>query len=385
MQNFTYQNPVKVVFGKGVIAQLASLIPQTAKVMLTYGGGSIKRNGVYDQVRAALKNHQVVEFPGIEPNPRYETCMQAVEQVRRDDVQFLLAVGGGSVLDGTKFIAAAARFEGADPWDIVVNGAPVAAAVPLGAVLTLPATGSEMNGFSVVSRAATAEKLAFGSEHCYPKFSIMDPETTYSLPPRQVGNGIVDTFAHVAEQYATTETGGPLQARQAEAILQTLIEEAPKVFATPQDYDVRANLMWCATNALNGLINCGVIQDWSTHMIGHELTAFYGLDHGQTLAVVLPGIWAHRKAAKIARLTQYAERVWSLRSGSAEAKVDEAIARTRGFFESVGVKTRLSDYGIDAAEAAAKISARFAARGTNVGENGAITPDQLGAILQWSK
>lgn len=383
MQNFEYVNPVKVLFGKGQIAKLADEIPPEALVLMTYGGGSIKRNGVYDQVIAALKGRRVIEFGGIEPNPSYETCMQAVEIVRREGVNFLLAVGGGSVVDGTKFIAAAARFEG-EPWDILAKGAPVKSAVPLGVVLTLPATGSEMNTFAVISRKSTADKLAFGSPAVYPKFSVLDPETTFSLPPRQISNGIVDAFAHVLEQYLTYPVNAPLQDRMAEAILLTLIEEGPKTLANPSDYDSRANVMWCATMALNGLIAVGVPQDWTTHMIGHEITALHGLDHAQTLAITFPGTLAVRRGAKREKLLQYAARVWDIRSGSEEERIDAAIAKTREFFESVGVKTRLSDYGLTR-DTIAQVAARFEKRGWKaIGERGDVGPREVEAILACS-
>jgi NADP-dependent alcohol dehydrogenase len=350
---------------------------------MTYGGGSIKRNGVYDQVRAALAGREILEFGGIEANPTYETCMQAVEIVRRENITFLLAVGGGSVLDGTKFIAAAAKFEG-EPWDILAKAGEVKGAVPIGCVLTLPATGSEMNTFAVVSRKSTQEKLAFGSPHVYPKFSVLDPEVTFSLPPRQVSNGIVDAFAHVLEQYMTYPADAPLQDRIAEAILLTLVEDGPKALANSNDYDARANLVWCATMALNGLIAVGVPQDWTTHMIGHEITALHGLDHGQTLAVVFPGTLAARRQNKRAKLLQYAERVWGIRQGSEDDRIDAAIAKTREFFESVGVKTRLKDYGVPA-NAAKTVADRFAKRGwTGVGERQDIGPAQVEEILEYS-
>lgn len=387
MDNFVFYNPVKILFGRGQIAGLRQEVPAGARVLVTYGGGSILRNGVMEQVRAALVGRAALEFGGIEANPVYETLMKAVEVVRREGVDFLLAVGGGSVLDGTKFIAAAARFAG-EPWDIPAKGVPVAAAVPLGAVLTLPATGSEMNSFAVVSRAATGEKLPFSSPLVYPKFSIVDPETTFSLPPRQVGNGIVDAFAHVLEQYLTFPAAAPLQDRWAESILTTLIEEGPKTLADPLNYDARANLCWCATMALNGLIGSGVPQDWSTHVIGHELTALCGLDHAQTLAVVFPGTLAARREAKRAKLLQYAERVWGLgggEGGEEEAeRIDQAIAMTRAFFESVGVKTRLSDYQV-APEVVSSVSRRLAERGwTALGERQDVSPRQVEEILSYS-
>ena len=309
--------------------------------------------------------------------------MKAVEVVKREGVDFLLAVGGGSVLDGTKFVAAAAKFEG-EPWDILAKHAPITAAVPLGAVLTLPATGSEMNCFAVISRASTKEKFPLESPFVYPKFSIIDPQVTFTLPPRQVGNGIVDAFAHVLEQYLTFPANAPLQDRLAESILLTVLEEGPKTLAHPTDYDARANLCWCASMALNGLIGLGVPQDWTSHMIGHEITALCGLDHAQTLAITFPGTLAQRKQAKRAKLLQYAERVWSLRAGPEDERIDEAIECTRTFFESVGVKTRLRDYGV-AADVVQSVAKRLAARGwTALGERKDIGPREVEAILSQS-
>jgi NADP-dependent alcohol dehydrogenase len=383
MENFEFFNPVKIIFGKGQIAKLRGEVPAGARLLVTYGSGSIKRSGVYDQVMAALEGHAVSEFSGIEPNPAYETLMKAVEVVKREGIDFLLAVGGGSVLDGTKFIAAAARFEG-EPWDILAKHAPVKDAVPLGAVLTLPATGSEMNFFAVISRVGTQEKLPLSSPLVYPKFSIIDPQVTFTLPARQVGNGIVDAFAHVLEQYLTYPANAPLQDRFAESILLTLIEEGPKTLANPADYNSRANLCWCATMALNGLIGLGVPQDWTTHMVGHELTALRGLDHGQTLAVVFPGVLAERKQAKRAKLLQYAERVWGLHTGAEDEKIDQAIESTRAFFESVDVKTHLKDYGVTP-EVVESVSKRLAARGwTTLGERQDIGPKEVEAILSHS-
>lgn len=380
MQSFTYWNPVKIVFGKGMIGQLGALVPRDANVLMTYGGGSIKSNGVYDQVIAALKQHDVAEFGGIEPNPRYETLMKAVEMVRARKIGFLLAVGGGSVLDGTKFIAAAAPFEGGDPWDILVKHARVKKAVPLGSVLTLPATGSEMNTNAVVSREATREKFPFSSPLVYPQFSILDPETTYSLPARQVSNGIVDAFVHVMEQYMTYPANAPLQDRFAESILQTLIEVGPRVMENPKDYEARANLMWAATMALNGLIGCGVPQDWATHMIGHELTALYGLDHAQTLAVVLPALLRRCRERKAAKLAQYAERVWGIRDGADGDRIEAAIAKTEAFFRAVGVKTRLAEYGVTSGWD--EVAERFRQRGTVLGEHADLGPEKVGEILE---
>ncbi len=379
MQNFEYQNPVRILFGRGQIARLAVEIPTSARILMTYGQGSIKQNGVYGQVRSALAGREIVEFGGIQANPVYETLMRAVATVREHHIDFLLAAGGGSVLDGTKFIAAAALFQG-EPWQIL-NGAPVNAAVPLGCILTLPATGSEMNPVAVISRKDTAEKLLFSSPHVYPRFSILDPEVTFSLPQHQIANGIVDSFAHVLEQYMTYPVNSPLQDRIAEGILLTLIREGPKTLADPTDYDARANLMWCATLALNGLIACGVPQDWSTHIMGHEITALYGLDHGETLAVIFPAALNARREGKHEKLLQYAERVWDIREGSPEQRIDRAIACTRQFFESLGERTRLADYhvGLEAADA---VAARFQNRGWGgLGERQDVSPELVRRIL----
>ncbi|MEN6532985.1 MAG: iron-containing alcohol dehydrogenase [Bryobacteraceae bacterium] len=381
MENFSYRNPVKILFGKGQIASIAGEIPADAKVLVTYGGGSIKKNGVYDQVKAALEGRQWLEFGGIEPNPRYETCMRAAELIRQAEVDFLLAVGGGSVLDGTKFIAVAACFKLGDPWDVPARGAEVEAALPLGCVLTLPATGSEMNNFAVITRESTREKLPFSTPHVYPQFSVLDPEVTFSLPARQITNGIVDAFAHTLEQYMTFPVNAPLQDRMAEAIFLTLIEEGPKTLADPTDYAARANLVWSATLALNGLIAVGVPQDWATHMIGHEITALYGLDHAQTLAIVAPSLLKVKSDNKRQKLLQFAERVWGIREGAPETRIEQAIEKTRAFFESVGAPTRLSAYGLSA-EAATEVASRLEKRGwVGLGERQDITPAQVKQIL----
>jgi NADP-dependent alcohol dehydrogenase len=381
MQNFTYYNPTTLVFGKGSIDRLPMLLPAGAKVLMTYGGGSIKTNGVHDQVARALKGWEIHEFGGIEPNPRYETCMKAVELVQAEGIDFLLSVGGGSVLDGTKFIAAAVPYKGKDPWDMLTNWDLVPAEpLPIGCVLTLPATGSEANGGSVVTREATKDKLFFVTPKNFPRFSILDPETTYTLPPRQTANGVVDAFVHTLEQYMTYPSDAPLQDRQAEAVLLTLVEEGPKALAEPRNYAVRANLMWCATQALNGLISCGVPQDWATHMIGHEFTALYGIDHAQSLALVLPGMLQHERGRKQAKLLQYADRVWAIRDGDNESRARRAIDKTEQFFRSLGVGTRFSDYKIphDAIEI---VVARIAKRGMKLGEHGDLEEKAVREIL----
>ena len=369
MQNFDFYNPTRIVFGEGTITRLDELVPAGARVLVLYGGGSAERNGTLAEVQAALGQRSVQRFGGIEPNPSYETLIKAVELVRRDQIDFLLAVGGGSVIDGTKFVAAAAGYEG-EPWEIMqTRGKHVARALPIGCVLTLPATGSEMNCFSVVTRKSLQAKFGFSSPHVFPRFSVLDPVKTYTLPPRQIANGAVDAFVHVMEQYLTYPVNAPVQDRYAEGLLQTLIEVGPQALATPEDYAVRANLMWAATQALNGLIGVGVPQDWATHMIGHELTALHGLDHAQTLAVVLPSLLNDRRAAKRAKLLQYAARVWNIHDGEEDARIDAAITRTRAFFESLGVKTRLSDYGIGA-DAIDRIIAQLEVHGmTALGEH----------------
>jgi len=381
MNNFSYHNPVRIVFGKGSIAKLSKLIPSSAKILITYGGGSIKKNGVLDQVSKALAKHTVIEFGGIEANPQYETLMKAVEICQKQSINFLLAVGGGSVLDGTKFIAAATKFTGGDPWKLLSETAPVEEALPIGAVLTLPATGSEMNCAAVVSRKSTQEKFGFINNKLYPQFSILDPETTFSLPSRQIANGVVDTFVHVMEQYMTYPVAAPLQDRQAEAIISTLLEEGPKALQNPSDYDVRANLMWCATQALNGTISVGIPQDWSSHGIGHELTAFYGLDHAQTLAVVFPGVCQNQFEQKLEKLTQLGQRCFGL-NGNVRGIAHQTIEHIANFFESMGVPTHLSKYGVDANEAAKKIEARFAKRGGKIGEHGNLDAKQIGLIIK---
>ncbi len=380
MQNFTFKNPTQILFGKGQISNLAQHIPAGARVLMTYGGGSIKTNGVYDQVVAALQGITWFEFAGIEPNPHYETLMEAVAVVKAKNIDFLLAVGGGSVVDGTKLIAAAVNFEG-EPWDILAKNATFTSALPLACVLTLPATGTESNGNSVVTRASTQEKLAFGSPLVYPQFAVLDPETTYSLPPRQIGNGVVDAFVHIIEQYLTYPVNAKVQDRIAEGLLLTLIEEGPKALTEPKNYDVRANVMWAATVALNGLIGVGVPQDWATHMIGHEITALHGLDHAQTLAVVLPSLMYQQRQQKREKLLQFGRRVWGLESDNAEVLIDQTIAATRDFFERMGVPTRLRDYGVPETSVDVLVAQLVQHNYVKLGEHGDITPEVSRAIL----
>jgi NADP-dependent alcohol dehydrogenase len=340
---FSFVNPTKIIFGQGQIATIQQEIPSSAKVMIIYGGGSIKQNGIYQQVVDALSEHQVVEFSGIEPNPSYESAMRAVAQIKEHNLDYLLAVGGGSVIDGTKFIAAAAKFDG-EPWDILAKAAEVTDALPIGVVLTLPATGSESNSYSVVSKLDSNDKLPFFSEKVQPKFAVLDAQVTKTLPERQLANGIVDAFVHVMEQYLTFNHGAKVQDRFAEGLLHTLIEEGPRVFAEPDNMEVRENLMWSATMALNGLIGAGVPQDWSTHMLGHEITALYGLDHAQTLAIVLPRMMHAMRQQKEAKLLQYAERIWGITEQDNNTAINLAIEKTEAFFHSVNMPTRFGDY-----------------------------------------
>ena len=381
MNNFDFQNPVKIYFGEGQIASIAKEVKPGSKVLMTYGGGSIKRNGIYDQVMAALKECTVVEFGGIEANPDYDTLIKAIALGKAENVDFTLAVGGGSIIDGTKFIAAGMNYDG-DPWDFIVGKAKVPAAKPFGAVLTLPATGSEMNCGAVISRRATQEKYAFHNAAGFPSFSVLDPTAVYSLPKRQVANGIVDTFIHTTEQYLTTAGSPMVMDRFAEGVLLTLIDIAPRLLADGERaYDDCANFMMAATMGLNGFLAMGVDEDWATHMIGHELTALHGLDHGVTLAIVWPGTMRVMRREKEAKLLQYAARVWGITEGSTSEVIDRAIAATEAFFQSLGVKTRLGDYGIGEATVA-EIRRRFDERKWNLGENGIVTPEKAEAILR---
>ena len=382
MQNFTFQNPTKILFGKGRIQELAQEIPAGQRVLVTYGGGSVLKNGTLAEVREALKHAALTEFGGIEPNPTFETLMKAVQLARETGTEFILAVGGGSVIDGTKFIAAAIPFQGEDPWDLVIQKAPVKAALPFGTVLTLPATGSEMNSGAVITRKSIQTKLPFGSPLLFPRFSVLDPTKTFSLPPRQIANGIVDTFVHVMEQYMTYPAEAPMQDRFSEGILRTLLEVGPVTLQEPEQYEARAAFVWAATLGLNGLIGAGVPQDWATHMIGHELTAKFGIDHAQSLAVVLPALLTERLDVKRAKLVQFAERVWDLREGDENSRALQAIECMRTFFESMGVKTHLKDYGIQASEIPDIVEALKAHGMVALGEKREITLDVSRRILE---
>lgn len=384
MNNFDFYNPTRIAFGEGKIAALDTLVPANAKVLILFGGDSARRTGTLSEVEAALGDRQVQLFGGIEPNPSFETLMEAVTVVQRDGIDYLLAVGGGSVIDGTKFVAAASVFDG-DAWDILLKGGSnIHRALPFGSVLTLPATGSEMNKGAVVTRKSLQAKLPLHSEHVFPQFSVLDPTKSFTLPPRQVANGVVDAFVHIVEQYLTYPASAPVQDRFAEGLLQTLIDIGPQALTDPENYSVRANLMWVATLALNGLIGAGVPQDWATHMLGHELTALHGLDHAQTLAIVLPAMLAERKNAKHGKLVQYAQRVWSINEGSESDQAEAAIEKTRAFFEGLGVKTRLGDYQLAEEHIEPLIKSLEEHGMTALGEHNDVTPDVCRRVLHAS-
>ena len=385
MNNFEFKNPTKILFGKGQIEKLTNEIPQGAKVLLLYGGGSIMKNGVYDQVINALSEHSVVEFGGIPPNPEYSVMMEALQVVNKEKIDFLLAVGGGSVIDGTKFLSAAASYEGDEPWDLLTEGKVVKKGMPFGTVLTLPATGSEMNSGFVMTREETKEKLSTGGPALYPLFSILDPEVVKSIPQRQLANGVADAYMHVMEQYMTYPIGAKLQDRFAESILQTLIEVAPVVMKDPSDYNAAANFMWSCTMALNGLINRGVPEDWAVHMMGHELTALFGIDHARTLAILAPSHFKYNFESKKNKLAQYAERVWNVTEGTEDEKAKAGIEKTEAFFHSLDIKTQLSEYTDDYKGTAEHISKRFTERGwVGLGENQSLNPEDVEKIIEMS-
>lgn len=382
MNNFEFKNPTKIIFGKDTIAQLKNEIPSDAKVLLLYGGGSIKKNGIYDQVKTALADVNVTEFGGIPANPEYATLMDALKVIKDQDITYLLAVGGGSVIDGTKFLSAAAVYNGDTPWDILTKNIRTEKGMPFGTVLTLPATGSEMNSGAVITREETKEKLAMGGPGLFPVFSILDPQVITSIPERQLANGLTDAFTHVLEQYMTYPIGALLQDRFAESILQTLVEVAPTILKDPTNYQAASNFMWSCTMALNGLIQKGVPGDWAIHMMGHELTALFGIDHARTLAVITPSHYKYNFEAKKEKLAQYGERVWNITEGSTDDKAYEAIAKTEAFFHQLGIDTKLSDYTKDYEGTAEEVAKRFKARGWKLGERQALMPEDAEKIVK---
>jgi len=385
MNNFEFKNPTKIIFGKDKIANLAKEIPDNAKILMLYGGGSIKSNGIYDQAKNALSAFEVVEFGGIPANPEYAVLLEALQIIKKQKITFLLAIGGGSVIDGTKFLSAAAVYEGETPWEILTGGKPILKGMPFGAVLTLPATGSEMNSGFVLTRKETKEKLASGGPALYPQFSILDPQVVSSIPQKQIANGLADAFTHVLEQYMTYPSDSLLQDRFAESILQTLVEVAPAILKNASDYNAASNFMWSCTMALNGLIGQGVPQDWAVHMMGHELTALFGIDHARTLAIIAPSHYRYNIETKKDKLAQYAERVWGVTEGTTEEKAKAGIDKTEDFFHSLGIKTKLSEYTSDYSGTAEIVSKRFTDRGwLGLGEHRKLAPVDAAKIIEMS-
>ena len=380
MNNFEFYNPVKIIFGKGSIARLSGLLPADARVLMLYGGGSIKQNGTYEQVTAALKGFEYSEFSGIEPNPHYETCMLAVERIRNEGFNFLLAVGGGSVIDAVKFISAAVAYNG-DPWDFFTKDVPVGETLPVGVVLTLPATGSEMNERAVISRIGTNQKLGLHSKALYPEFSIMDPETSYSLPERQIANGVIDSFIHVVEQYLTYPVDALVQDYFAESLMRIFIEEGKRVLEHPDNYNIRANLMWASANALNGWIGVGVPQDWSSHRMGYGLTTDYGMDHAQTLSIILPAVMRYMKRKKEFKLLRMGSALFSINEGSVDERIEKTIQKVESFFRHMGLKTRLSEVGLGV-EAIESVVRPFELYGWSLGEHKDISVKEVREIMQ---
>lgn len=384
MLNFDLYNPTKYIFGKDQIQQLKTQLPINSKILIAYGGGSIFKNGIYDSVKENLADFKCFEFGGIEPNPQYETLIKAIDLIKKENITFILAVGGGSVIDGVKFISGATHYEG-DPIEILqkrILFKDVSKTIPFGTVLTLPATGSEMNSGAVVTIAATQEKLTLGGSALFPQFSICDPTVIQSLPKRQLQNGVVDAFFHVMEQYLTYPQDALLQDRIAEGILQTLIEIGPKVVENPTDYKLASNFMWCCTMALNGLIQKGVISDWATHMIGHELTALHHIDHARTLAIIGPNLYRVLFETKKDKLAQYGERIWQITEGTTEEKANKALDKTNGFLQQMGMPLTVAECTSDYNETTNTIVNRFIERGwTVMGEKKNITPEVVRQIV----
>lgn len=385
MLNFEFKNPTKIIFGNDTISQLNKEIPSNSKILLLFGGGSIKHNGIYEEVKEALKGYEVIEFGGIPANPEYEILLDALKIIKEQNITYLLAVGGGSVIDGTKFLASAALYEGENPWDILEKGIRTEIGMPFGTVLTLPATGSEMNSGAVISRRSTDQKLGMGGPGLFPQFSVLDPKVIQSIPKKQLANGVTDAFTHVLEQYMTYPTGASLQDRFAESILQTLIEVGPIIIENPYHYEIAANFMWSCTMALNGLIQKGVPTDWAIHAMGHELTVFFGIDHARTLAIICPSHYRYNFETKKAKLAQCAERVFSIHTGSVEEKATACIQQFEQFFHKLGIPTRLSAYTDDYLGTAERIEARFTERGlVGIGEHRKLTPADVRQIVSMS-
>lgn len=385
MLNFEFKNPTKIIFGKDTISKLSSEIPKDSKVLILFGGGSIKKNGIYEQVKQALSDFEVVEFGGIPANPEYEVLLKALEIIKTQNITYLLAVGGGSVIDGTKFLSSAALYDGDTPWEILSKYIRTEVGMPFGTVLTMPATGSEMNSGAVITRAETKEKMGMGGPGLFPQFSILDPQVIQSIPKRQLANGITDAFTHVLEQYMTYPTKAYLQDRFAESIMQTLVQIAPSVIADPSNHEIASNYMWSCTMALNGLIQKGVPTDWAVHAIGHELTALYGIDHARTLAIIAPSHYRINFESKKQKLAQFAERIFGITDGSIDEKAMKGIEKMEAFFHSLDIPTHLSEYIEDYQGTAEKIEERFTERKwLALGENKTVTPQMVKEIVEMS-
>jgi len=383
MNNFEFKNPTKILFGKNQIEALSNEIPKNAKVLILFGGGSIKNNGIYEQVQNALEGYDYIEFGGIPPNPEYSVLIEALKIIKREKIDFLLAVGGGSVIDGTKFLSAAALYKGDIPWDILTKSIRTEIGMPFGTVLTLPATGSEMNSGAVITNAETNEKLGMGGPGLFPQFSILDPQVVHSIPKHQIANGLADAFTHVLEQYTTYPIGALLQDKFAESILKTILEIAPKILETPSDYNAAANYMWSCTMALNGLIQKGVPADWAIHAMGHELTAMFNIDHARTLAIITKSHYTYNFEIKKEKLAQMAEALWNINDGDIDFKAKIAIDNIETFFNQLGIDTKLSDYTDDYEGTAEKIAQRFTNRKwTGIGEHGKLTPEDVANIVK---
>jgi NADP-dependent alcohol dehydrogenase len=385
MNNFEITQPTTVLFGKDLLERIPEQISKhtiSKRILITYGGGSIVRSGFLEKLKVALSDFEVHEFSGIEANPEFSTLMKAVKYIRDNEIPFMLAVGGGSVIDGTKFISGAVGYDG-DPWEVLLRepGKVFTNAIPFGCILTIPATGSESNSGAVISRSELKEKRTMGGPLFFPKFALLDPTFVATLPKRQLANGIIDAFTHTTEQYITFTGENRLQERFAEGILSSLIEIGPKVLEDPANYDLAADLMYCANQALNGTLRCGVTTDWATHMIGHELTALHGIDHAQTLAIIGPRLWEVKLNNKEAKLAQYGRRVWNL-TGDDRTVALQAIEKTETFFHSLGVATHIREYSNDCEQTPTIIRKRFEERGwLAMGEKQDLTPEEVEIIV----
>mgnify|MGYP000187409807 FL=1 len=374
--NYTYFNPTSIEFGTDKIKSIVNYIDKKLKVLVVYGGGSIKKNGVYEQVTTALEGYTWFEFGGVEPNPSIETLNKAVKIIKDEKIDFVLAVGGGSVIDGSKYLVAAAFYDG-DAWDFL-EGKAVEKALPLGAILTLPATGSESNATAVISKNSTNEKRYFGSPLVYPKFAVLDPSVMSTLDDRQLANGLVDAFVHTCEQYLTYPNTSLLHDGYAETILKGL-HILSQDWKNRHEIKWQENLMLLANQALNGFIGSGVPQDWATHMIGHEITAFYGLDHAQSLAVVQPQLLRVMIADKQEKLTQMGKEVFGM-----PHNYEMVIEAIEFMYHSIGVSTNLNDYNIDD-KVVENITSALKKHGmTAIGENGTVTLEKVEKILTMS-